>query len=132
MTKQTEALRMAIEVIEAFERGCDIDDYFMDVSNALDVCKEALAETQEPVAWNEEEFNAIAYAYRTCPIQEVELVSQRYQELVDYVLTIATPPSREWVGLSDAEIDAIFPLGDDVDVLDVARGIEKALREKNT
>ena len=29
---------------------------------------------QEPVAWNEEEFNAIAYAYRTCPAHEIKMV----------------------------------------------------------
>ena len=38
--------------------------------------------------WNEEEFNHIAYAYRLCPLQDVEMVSQRYKELVDYVLNV--------------------------------------------
>jgi len=41
MTKDT-ALEMAIDVIEAFGRGCDSDDYFMDISEALNACKEAL------------------------------------------------------------------------------------------
>ena len=39
---------------------------------------------------------------------------------------------KQWQGLSDDEIDAIFPLGDDVDVLDVARAVEAKLKEKNT
>ena len=42
MTKD-EALKMAIEVIEAFGRGCDCDDYFMDIASTIDACKEALA-----------------------------------------------------------------------------------------
>ena len=41
MTKD-EALKMAIEVIEAFGRGCDCDDYFMDIASTIDACKEAL------------------------------------------------------------------------------------------
>jgi hypothetical protein len=48
MTKD-KALKMAIEVIEAFGRGCDCDDYFMDIASTIDACKEALEQpAQEP------------------------------------------------------------------------------------
>ena len=58
-------------------------------------------------------------------------IDTTYEDLPCGTKLYTTPPSRKWVGLSDEEIDAIFPLGDDVDVLDVARGIEAKLREKN-
>jgi len=51
--------------------------------------KEELEQTaQETVGWNEEEFNEIAYAYRICPAHEVKKVSERYQDLVAYVLAL--------------------------------------------
>jgi hypothetical protein len=85
-----EALKMAIKVIENL--NYDAFGYFSDEcanNEAIKACKQALEQpTQKPVAWNEEEFNAIAYAYRTCPAHEIEMVSQRYQELVDYVLAL--------------------------------------------
>lgn len=105
---------------------------------------------QEPVAWNEEEFNAIAYAYRTCPAHEIKMVSDRYQELVNYVLSITHPaPScqecenlkhdlegymdankalinREWQGLSDKDLK-----GRVGSWVDGALWAEKLLKEKN-
>ena len=50
--------------------------------------RQSVAEKQEPVAFDEEEFNAIAYAYRTCPVHEVKMVSERYQDLLNYVLSL--------------------------------------------
>jgi hypothetical protein len=52
------ALKMAIYVIEAFGRGCDSNDYFMDISEAINACKEAL----EQPAWQrltDDEINEI-------------------------------------------------------------------------
>ena len=120
MTKQTEALRMAIEVIEAFERGCDIDDYYMDVSNALDACKEALAETQEPMT-------------------HVIGLDNDGKEVVVKLQTplYTTPPSREWQSLSDEEILECLSKTkwNDIDYCpdhdDFASHIEAKLREKN-
>lgn len=77
MTKD-EALKMAIDWIEGWS------GYSPSKDEALKACKEAL----EQPAWNEEEFNAIAYAYRSCPANEVKMVNERYQELVDYVLLL--------------------------------------------
>ena len=102
-----EKTRKALEMAKEFIGGLDLK-----ISKGLEACMvideidEALAQpTQEPVAWNEEEFNAIAYAYRTCPAHEIKMVSDRYQELVNYVLSITRPaPAKQWVGLSDDEI----------------------------
>jgi len=104
MTKD-EALKMAIEAMTKtdnyFEQLCSLlitfgvspselnmqkDTFLIKPINA---CKEALEQpAQEPVAWNEEEFNEIAYAYRICPAHEVKKVSERYQDLVAYVLAL--------------------------------------------
>ena len=120
MTKD-EALLEAIEVIEAFERGCDIDDYFMDVSNALDVCKEALAETKEPVAYQ--------------PTSQEQSVMHQAMMRSSKLVHKATPPSREWQSLSDDDIWNIANfLGKnkewDYPVM-FAKTIEQALKEKN-
>jgi hypothetical protein len=89
MTKD-EALKMAREALkeaeDIIEGKTGQGGYFAKPINA---CEEALEQpAQEPVSWNEETFNNIAYAYRTCPAHEIEMVSQRYQELVDYVLAL--------------------------------------------
>jgi hypothetical protein len=108
MTKD-EALKMAIEAMNSaysshgkilpsypaqdawLYHGCDAKLF-----KALQACKEALdteqvredLPAQEPVGWNEEEFNEIAYAYRICPAHKVNMVSKRYQDLVAYVLSL--------------------------------------------
>ena len=156
MTKD-EALKIAIEVIEAFERGCDIDDYFMDVSNALDVCKEALAEqpTQEPLppidrdegmdrtyipiagGW-EIQTKGKGSSFRICDTKTDErfLIGDSY--LHDMLETLArenreaTHPPKQWQGLSDEEIEGLHEhsvaLGED---FEFAKAIEAKLREKN-
>jgi hypothetical protein len=84
MTKD-EALKMAIEVLD-LNVDCVSESKWKEAINA---CKEALEQpAQEPVGWNEEEFNEIAYAYRICPAHKVKMVSERYQDLVAYVLSL--------------------------------------------
>ena len=41
------------------------------------------------------------------------------------------PPQREWVGLTDDEIDACDPSDECWNLMDVARAIEAKLKEKN-
>ena len=43
----------------------------------------------------------------------------------------ASPPKREWVGLTDAEIREAYPLVSNRPVTDFARAIEAKLKEKN-
>jgi hypothetical protein len=91
MTKD-EALKMAIEQLWSCSMLMNLDhsDYlYEDVIAAHDACKEALKQpAQKTVGWNEEEFNEIAYAYRICPAHKVNMVSERYQDLVAYVLSL--------------------------------------------
>ena len=54
----------------------------------------------EPVAWNEEEFNHIAYSYRSWLASDPKGGADRYQELVNYVQSIAHPAKT----LTDEEI----------------------------
>ena len=133
-----EALKMAIAEIEGW-----IDHAYGHTpeecadNKAIKACKEALEQpAQEPVAWNEEEFNAIAYAYRAFPSSEVKMVSEKYKALVDYVLSIANH-APSWQGLSDDEIKEIFEQVcgkysrlNAIDI-DFIRAIEQALKEKN-
>ena len=136
MTKD-EALKMAIEAMTLPNN--------LSFLMAITACKDALEQpAQEPVAWNEEEFNAIAYAYRAFPSSEVKMVSEKYKALVDYVLSIANhAPSwqgnKEFVGLSDDEIGVLFDIvmANDTESteffgIDFARAIEQALKDKNS
>jgi len=138
MTKD-EALKMAIE---AMERAEEVDwelnsIHVLNILQAIQACKEALEQpAQEPVAWNEEEFNAIAYAYRSCPAHEIEMISECYQDLVDYVLSI-THPAPSWQGLSDDEVNDLHHKwimnSDNKDTqYDFARAIEQAVKDKNS
>ena len=136
MTKD-EALKMAIDDLELCNGAQTVEEIIIYTHDAIKACKEALEQpAQEPVAWNEEEFNAIAYAYRSCPAHEIEMISERYQDLVDYVLSI-THPAPSWQGLSDDEIDSVwFEVVKENNFEGTgkyfARAIEQALKEKNT
>ena len=127
-TQTQETLNKIEDLLKDYWAG-DLDRPFCSRTlNVLIDCKKALAQpAQEPVAWNEEEFNAIAYAYRTCPAHEIKMVSDRYQELVNYVLSIIYP-APSWQGLSDDEIRS---LDLDNDVISVIFQTEKLLKEKN-
>lgn len=156
-TQTQEALKMAIEMLEklSYEYGRLLDgdqDYGLlpseinaDIIKTYYVkrtCQEALeqpaqdseqAPFKQPVAWNEEEFNDIAYAYRTCPAHEIKMVSDRYQELVNYVLSI-THPAPSWKGLSDDEVTDLANFWDISDI-GIEAFIDKVVRkskEKNT
>lgn len=132
MNKQIEALKMAIKILSQ-------DEGWFDPSEAIKACKEALAEAEkrEPVAWNEEEFNAIAYAYRSCPSHEIKMISERYKDLVDYVLSITHPTT--WHSLSDDEMKIIQDNSwiihadgsKEFNTFVFARAIESKLKEKN-
>lgn len=156
MTKD-EALRMAIEAMELHGNQYPhmVKGYILD---AIQACKEALEQpAQEPVALLEalsdlEHQQWMKWAQSIIDNEPISEARKKrwltmmidYKDLPDNIqeydrewarkvmaITHPAPPSCEWVGLSDEEIDAIFPLGDDVDVIDVARGIEAKLREKN-
>ena len=116
MTKN-EALRMAIEVFDMY--GNKMNSAFAD--EAYQACKQALAETQEPVyviASGSDNITVSKDIYNAW-------TSEKY---------ITTPPSREWVGLSDEEIEEATGMqnqGFGSTYYMVIRAIEAKLREKN-
>jgi hypothetical protein len=88
---------------------------------------------------NEEEFNHIAYSYRSWPSTDPIGVSERYDELVNYVQSITHPVKT----LTDEEIYACFhqyfALGEPKpthyeleyeDLIDFARAILRKAQEK--
>ena len=89
------------------------------------------AEKQEPVAWRTFDGEG-GYDYRSYEENEDYGMwwEERHPNHKGWVEPLyTTPPAaqRQWVGLTDAEIDEW-----DYDVRDVVMDIEKLLREKNT
>ena len=123
MTKD-EALRMAIDFLN---RDGFIEEY--EIQQIIEACKDALAETQEPVSYH--------------PTSQEQSVMHQAMMRSSKLVHKATPPSREWVGLSDAEISDCVETGiakwkkestetyySDMDLF-IYREFEAKLREKN-
>ena len=116
MTKQTEALRMAIEALEEaqdiIEGKVGQGGYF---HKAIQACKEALAETQEPFDVVQEPFDVVQ------------------DSKGNLVPLFTAPPSREWQSLSYEEILRLEGLDcvDEEYIKRFARAIEAKLKEKN-
>jgi hypothetical protein len=121
-----EALRMALEALENGDVptpenvGKNLD--------AITAIKEALAQTQEPVAWKLPDKNVVFWE----DTKEVD----EYHGFKPTIPLYTTPPPRTWVGLTDDEVaqamyraDAIFtgPMQ-----FKFAKEIEAKLKEKNT
>ena len=142
MTKQTEALRMAIEVMDLYDYTGSAEESAL-YNKAIQACKEALAETQEPVAWvkiNKSEQENIDKLYKEIyqkfdaqdnPLTPYGNFEQGY---IAGKKAYTTPPSREWVGLSDRELFNLSQqcnLNHILGLIDYGRAIEAKLREKN-
>ena len=125
-----EALRMALEALENGDVptpenvGKNLD--------AITAIKEALAQTQEPVAWaHYDTFNNLN-----------SLTTARFKATLATKNTGAccialyiTPPQRTWVGLTDKEIDSYFEdhgWSPSKDYYPAIKAIEAKLKEKNT
>ena len=104
MTKQTEALRMAIEWLDNQQLGYS-------GHSVRKACQEALAETQEPMIIKQDNGMVLKLGYDELPNGTA----------------FYTTPSREWKSLSDAEIEELY--GDCS--IEYFRDIEAKLREKN-
>ena len=143
MTKD-EALKMAIEVIEAFGRGCDCDDYFMDIASTIDACKEALE--QPSVAELNDEYLRDTYVQGLSqPAQEPVAIVYSMQDGyigqmvvkdIPHKTKLYTHPAPLWQGLSEDEILEIDKSIDPKIIIGkgktlFARAIEQALKEKN-
>ena len=106
MTKD-EALKMAMEAMERCVTTC-FDQYAHEqvmsrpehfVNQAIAAIKEALAQPeQEPVAW--------AYVNSDDECEQIEYCTE--SPLPEFVPLYASPPKREWKGLTDEEITEAF------------------------
>ena len=93
--------------------------------------KEALAQTQEPVAWP----CLIAEADFSQDTVTLTMQCQDYKVSAGKHWLSTTPPQRTWVGLTDEEVSEVF--GGDINAehsgeLRFVRAIEAKLKEKNT
>ena len=120
MTK--EALKLALEELENIKN----DPFKFDLKNGIDkaiaAIKKALAQPeQEPVVFNT--LTSLKHKKTVGPIERAMMNT--------------TPPQRTWVGLTDEEIlekcESVpdYDIGN-YDLIQFARAIEAALKEKNT
>ena len=133
MSKKDEALKLrtaAEKVVElCSERPLSLGKWFIDMSEACESLREALAEQpaqQEPVAWME---MVVANLVRE------GVNKHRARELAQHFYT-SPPAQRTWVGLTDEEAKKAFAehncdISKDLAGI-LARAIEAKLKEKNT
>ena len=119
-----EALKLALEALENAEYG-DYDE--KELNQAITAIEEALAQTQEPVAWaHYDTFNNLN-----------SLTTARFKATLATKNTGAccialyiTPPQRTWVGLTDEERIEIDHLA--LSRVQAVQMTEAKLKEKNT
>jgi hypothetical protein len=54
------------------------------------------------------------------------------KEMIRLGVKRTTPPARQWVGLTDEDMDFLFPHGSSVWVQETVKILEAKLKEKNT
>jgi hypothetical protein len=129
MTKQTEALKMAIEaLIYHTEQTRPIED----TDKAIQACKEALEPTVAEL--NDEYLRDTHVEGLSTNSKANEIIKTQHWLCLDGQMVVAqlytAPPSREWVGLSDGERKHLWK-DYDISVYEFARAIEDKLRKKN-
>ena len=124
MTKD-EALKLALEALKQIDEAMP----FPVAKLAQASIKEALAQTQEPVAW---QFMKGSNFRKRRPDDFADLAP----DALPYWKPLYThPPQRTWVGLFDEEIWQIATgctIGGDLHADKFARAIESKLKEVNT
>ena len=123
----TEAMKMALAKLEhLWEIGIDAE-YKVELLPEIEALRQALAQPeQEPVAYKyTDKTNPLVFYFTERKGKDVT----QNPDVIETALYTA-PPKREWVGLTDDEIDYIFGLAyaDDMELL---RTIEAKLKEKN-
>ena len=120
-----ELLEMALDALECWQRNEDCNE---PMSNILEALRARLAQPeQEPVAWADKvDIDRDGH----------DLWVSRQKPAKDGVPLYTAPPQREWVGLTDEEINILFknslksiPTGV---IWNISRTIEAKLKEKNT
>ena len=96
MTKD-EVLKMALDFIERVNKdGWMLADFEQEMYAAITAIKEALAQTQEPVAW-----------FSTLPDGKLSIKIVGKPTDGNWEPLYTTPPQRTWVGLTDDEIEHV-------------------------
>ena len=128
MTDLRKAAEMALAKLEhLWEIGIDAE-YKVELLPEIEALRQALAQPeQEPVAYKyTDKTNPLVFYFTERKGKDVT----QNPDVIETALYTA-PPKREWVGLTDDEIDYIFGLAyaDDMELL---RTIEAKLKENNT
>jgi hypothetical protein len=118
-----EALKLALEALELCNGAETVEGVVIYTNKEITAIKEALAQTQEPVAYLCE--NAVGHKYFRW-----KKPSSTYKPIALYT----TPPQRTWQGLTDEEamqicVDCGCLSEDWLTLLDA---IEAKLKERNT
>ena len=114
-------LRKAAEMaLEALQYTCDYlpakTGVERDVDDAITALRQALAQPeQEPLVWMNKHGHVASF---------------QNEEYKDPLYT--APPKREWVGLSDEEIDTAVKSCNTLDTYKYFRAIEAKLKDKNS
>jgi hypothetical protein len=128
-----EAVKLALEALES-----DPISHAGLVSRkqAITALRQALETVQEPVAWITDGGNGELWWYQSSKFdEEGNLIGPNPDDIPLYT----TPPKREWVGLTDDEIQDLGYLSEKFDASNsewfdrwgFSRAIEAKLREKN-
>ena len=119
MTKQTEAMKLALEALEESKTNNDTME-FHDRKNKAITALQALAE--QPAQQEPEWYHFVRYG-EDCFVPYSGQAPEKATPLY-------TSPQRTWVGLTDEEIEKIWNSGVRAFFL-LARAIEAKLKEKN-
>jgi hypothetical protein len=105
MTKD-EALKLALECIEAWDRGCSHNDYWRDIEAAITAIKQALAAPVQERNFCERCGKRLGSGIHTCtppaaPVQETLITDEKGRPMTFWGGK-ATPPAAQWqwVGLT--------------------------------
>ena len=141
MSKQTDALKLALEALEEIA-----DEVFAPYDNKLGgailAIREALAQPeQEPVAWRYRSVSPFVGKDGTYKVSDGWTLIRKPEKRdahsamcgMEAEPLYTTPqPQREWVGLTDEEIFEIHKQVDSMQYLTFGKAIEAKLKEKNT
>jgi hypothetical protein len=120
-----EALKLALEFLEDnqhFIETYERPEYLVMYNDAIDKCKEALAQEQEPVAWMHVQGNYKEPSFRELADDEVERGWEQYP-------LYTSPPQRTWVGLTPEQFQKCVDGLEDLE--DCWKAIETELKQKN-
>jgi hypothetical protein len=119
-----EAMQQALEALEILTDGYDGTEVGVEIE-AITALRERLAQPeQEPVAWADKVGAVIPHSHK---LFQSDL-------LKDYTRPLYTAPPKQWVGLTDEEVQMFIDArwSDGVNFTHFIRAIEAKLKEKNT